>query len=470
MPPLILHNVPDDELYVGEDGIQRPYAMVFPGYVLLDFYLIFDIVTRSFTSPEPFANFNYHSSETQHNTRARKPIPESGSFGRSVRRSRSKTGTPARKEDPNILVADAIFSSYVAELTKKPTPSGGSAADKSRRPSGSGSQQSLSSQPVSQHDRNSDTDHEPNLVHHPVHRIPTEVILRGFHSAQQYAAISHYETLAGTILEDYPRDPALSQLKFKAGRGDPTALRARTLTPEERAKALSFAGGENWIKITFESEEAAEVAIEESPQTVMGFSVYAELWRGGPPTELDAVPAPGYGGKERHTLGAAAGRKDWSAAGRDRPFGSMPRNSTVSGGGRWARIPSPPSPDTSEVTLDTATISETQSTSTLAGGPQPPARSKDDDVFCRRIPTAKKMQLLPASDALLPQQSYSQKLLASIPVISWITGDIIGSEVPRKDDGEFDWALASFYWRLMWWLDFWLGFFGGDIAGSNKDD
>jgi hypothetical protein len=33
MPPLILHNVPDEELYVGEDGIQRPYAMLFPGYV-----------------------------------------------------------------------------------------------------------------------------------------------------------------------------------------------------------------------------------------------------------------------------------------------------------------------------------------------------------------------------------------------------------------------------------------------------
>lgn len=32
MAPLILHNVPDDELYVGDDGIQRPYAMVFPQY------------------------------------------------------------------------------------------------------------------------------------------------------------------------------------------------------------------------------------------------------------------------------------------------------------------------------------------------------------------------------------------------------------------------------------------------------
>lgn len=30
MAPLILHNVPDEELYVGDDGIQRPYAMVFP--------------------------------------------------------------------------------------------------------------------------------------------------------------------------------------------------------------------------------------------------------------------------------------------------------------------------------------------------------------------------------------------------------------------------------------------------------
>lgn len=31
--PLILHNVPDEELYVGEDGVQRPYAMLYPRYV-----------------------------------------------------------------------------------------------------------------------------------------------------------------------------------------------------------------------------------------------------------------------------------------------------------------------------------------------------------------------------------------------------------------------------------------------------
>jgi hypothetical protein len=30
MAPLILHNVPDEECYVGEDGIKRPYAMIYP--------------------------------------------------------------------------------------------------------------------------------------------------------------------------------------------------------------------------------------------------------------------------------------------------------------------------------------------------------------------------------------------------------------------------------------------------------
>ena len=32
MAPLILHNVPDEECYVGDDGIKRPYAMYFNQY------------------------------------------------------------------------------------------------------------------------------------------------------------------------------------------------------------------------------------------------------------------------------------------------------------------------------------------------------------------------------------------------------------------------------------------------------
>lgn len=39
MAPLILHNVPDDECYVGDDGVKRPYAMYFNQYVFLSAHL-----------------------------------------------------------------------------------------------------------------------------------------------------------------------------------------------------------------------------------------------------------------------------------------------------------------------------------------------------------------------------------------------------------------------------------------------
>jgi hypothetical protein len=48
MAPLILHNVPDDECYVGDDGIKRPYAMYFNQYVSRSLPLGFNAnVTRN---------------------------------------------------------------------------------------------------------------------------------------------------------------------------------------------------------------------------------------------------------------------------------------------------------------------------------------------------------------------------------------------------------------------------------------
>ncbi len=38
MAPLILHNVPDEECYIGEDGVKRPYAMYFNTFVILPFH------------------------------------------------------------------------------------------------------------------------------------------------------------------------------------------------------------------------------------------------------------------------------------------------------------------------------------------------------------------------------------------------------------------------------------------------
>jgi hypothetical protein len=84
------------------------------------------------------------------------------------------------------------------------------------------------------------------------------------------------------------------------------------------------------------------------------------------------------------------------------------------------------------------------------------------------MPGAKRMQLLPAEQALLPQQSFSRRLVNNIPLVKWLSADIIGSAVPRTEYGEFDWEKASLYWKIVWWVDSFTGWF--DICSVDKDD
>lgn len=431
MPPLILHNVPDEELYVGEDGIQRPYAMVF-------------------------------SAEPQHNTRSRKPVPETGSFGRSVRRSRSKTGTPARKEDPNFALADSIFTSYVSNLNKRqPRPSNSGDRSAHNNVTFDSETTTIPSQALTKTDR--DSEQEPRSLHRPahIHNVPTEVILRGYHDEQQYAALSHFETLAGRILEDYPRDPPITQRRFKSDLRDATALRPRPLTLEERRKAMAFAGGENWIKITFESEDAAETAIEESPQDIGGFLVFAERYRGVAPTNQDAIPAAAYRQQQQERRNSRSRSSD--EKNHKRPFSTLPRSPGVeapfSKGGLFDHQETP----------ESGTTYDSQILDLSPKRPfTDPNETREHEVYCRRVPTAKRLQLLPASDALMPRQSFGQKLWKKMPLVNRMTSDIAG--IPRTESGDFDWAVASFYWKVMWWLDVLLKVFGGDVAGNSKDE
>ncbi|RFU32621.1 hypothetical protein B7463_g3722, partial [Scytalidium lignicola] len=439
MPPLILHNVPDEELYVGEDGIRRPYAMVFPS-----------------------ADGNPSVS------RARRTVPETGSFGKSTRRSRSRTGTPAvaKREDPTIAAADAIFSSY---LSRPATPSD----IPQRKASVSSVAQPNLSASGSVVPAETTTGQNARYVH----KEPTEIILSGFKSTHQYAAIKQYEQIAGRICEDYPRDPPVEQRRYKADIRDPAALRRRAMTPEERAKALRFAGGEHWIKITFESAEAAEAAIFASPQTILGYLVSAELYRGVPPVADIAVPAISREGAAlragRSTAQALGPSSSAQALADRRPASALPRSfgtPTMTQIGRGQNSMSPPESNVSSRTFDTATLStSTSSSSTVLGHPSQPAQEEEPpSVYCRKIPTAKRMQLLPAEQALLPQQSYTKRLISNIPLINWFSSDMIGDQVPRTETGEFDRVKASLYWRIMWWIDSYLGILG--IYGDDKDD
>ena len=258
---------------------------------------------------------------------------------------------------------------------------------------------------------------------------------------------------------------------------------------------MRFAGGDNWIKVTFESGEAAEAAIYASPQTVLGYLVYAEPYQGMPPTDEEAIPAKiasqPSSRRDRltsKTLGPASSA--FSTRDDTRRTSTLPRSFTTPsmtqiGVGQQQSL-SPPGSNTSSSTLDTATLSTATASSAtvtsfspsdtqvgLAGSKSQTQNqeSENTSIYCRRIPTAKRVQLLPADQALLPQPSYTQRILAQIPFLAFFSANIIGTEIPRTENGDFDWALASLYWRVWWWLDLWFGLCGGDLAGSSdKDD
>ncbi|KAH9884000.1 hypothetical protein F4778DRAFT_764362 [Xylariomycetidae sp. FL2044] len=433
MPPLIVHNVPEDELYTGEDGIQRPYAMFWP------------------------------EGDRQRNTLRPRPreVNETGSFGRSSRRSRSRTGSlPPKREDANTQAADKVFSQYLSSRQQTPA-----ATAPTQRKS------SYVSQSVSKSQDDSTSAAQTSAYV----KQPVEVILRGYATpAQQYAAINQFEQLAGRICEDYSREPPPEARRYKSDLRDPALIGRRALSKEERTKVNKVASGEHWVKVTFESQEAAETAIYASPQKIMGHLVYAEMYRGVPPQDDTAV----------FDVVGDAGMLDPSKA---HPFGrrrsSQGKNSFskasggASGGLAGVRLQdgSPSGSHTSTQTMDTATASTssgTMSTATVTGA----GLEKSADVVegngltSRKIPGARKIKLLPADQALVPQPSFSQRLLAWIPLIGWFSGSIIGNEVPRNEAGEFDMKKASLYWQLMYYLDCWVGLFGYDLASGDKDE
>ncbi|EFQ32752.1 hypothetical protein CGRA01v4_09307 [Colletotrichum graminicola] len=455
MAPLILHNVPDEELYIGDDGIKRPYAMVFP------------------------------QQEGLSGARNRRGAAETGSFGKSTRRSRSRTGTPAgRRENPTVAAADKIFGDWISSQainnnnkniaastnTGAGTNSAGTGAASQRKTSGLAQAPLLASAAD-----DTPAAAEPRVTRH----VPTEVILRGYRSpSQQYAAISHYEQLAGLICEDYPREPPLEQRRYKSELRDPAFTRRRGLTGEERAKVNRADGGDHWVKVTFESADAADAAVYASPQRVLGYLVYAEPYHGHPPARDEPIPDVDSLVAANEDYGRSQSVPAGSFGNHRTPRGKHHRTASKSGAGNPFSLPnqrsmsdlSPPTSLTSSNTIETATISNMTSSSATVTESQPAQMLVEDSLFCRRIPTARRAKLLPAEQALLPQQSYTQRLVNMVPFLKWFSGSMIGNEVPRTDNGDFDWNRASLYWKIIWWLDATFGLFGGEILSADKDD
>jgi hypothetical protein len=291
--------------------------------------------------------------------------------------------------------------------------------------------------------------------------VATELIIYGFPAAYQYAAIEFYERVSeGNIYEDYDRYPPSSKYDLSLSRS--TAFRKSRMQPDVRRKVNMYHGGEHWIKVTFDSAEAAERACYYSPHTLNGHIVFAEPYRGTGPAEDAAIPAT----EERLNSVTASPSQNSTSTLQPGRMLQPPSSSTASSATALGRsspnLSSPPN----DQTLTQSTNTLNNSTATTATARAAPAERP------LRVRGAKRAVLLPAEAALLPARSRWQRTFGNWPLIGFFMGgasaNIVGDEVPRKNDGTFDWERASLYWKFWALLDFYLWF--ANFLGLKDDD
>ena len=314
---------------------------------------------------------------------------------------------------------------------------------------------------------------------------PAPVQLFGFPPESQYEAISFYEKISGGIIcEDYDRRPPASASRLGLGTLGGTPTRRRPLTRAEQHAAAQYAGGRCWIRVTFDSRAAAERAMAASPHILHGHWVYAQPYTGRGPAADEPIPqahdphAPdGLGALQPHptrpaTLGASAPQRSIS--------GSRANSSTLPANFRapWTQD-SPTSSDTvesSNTLVQSLLTAEPMELQSLESPAEPRASElartsgADQQAVARQrhfshFPDTPITQLRDASEALLPSPTLLERFLGGLSAWGLNPSEVIGSTVPRYENGDFDWDSSSFYWRLCYWLDSHLG---TDLCGMKE--
>ncbi|KAH7399012.1 hypothetical protein DE146DRAFT_788995 [Phaeosphaeria sp. MPI-PUGE-AT-0046c] len=314
---------------------------------------------------------------------------------------------------------------------------------------------------------------------------PKEVILYGFGTDVQWAAISHFEKVSnGLIYEDYDREPYNPKLNMTfSGYNAHRASNFRTLDKSALRKVNQYVGGDHWIKVTFDSAEAAERACHYSPHSIQGYNVFAEPYRGTSPTGGDRPIRANVGG----TLSQTASPNTLSSGtlgGRDASQSSITASSATAS---MAASTGPFGRSTTEPLLfrasgafpqdQDAPIPTSQAQSAPLSQSLAPSSSSTTTALNPRSARAtlrlkganvKPAVFLPQEKAFLPSQPRWQQTFGSLPVIGWVIGSgqgIIGDQVPRKEDGSFDANAASLYWRTWYAVD---SCFGTDFCGVRE--
>lgn len=448
---------------------------------------------------------------TPSSTRNARQPEESGPFGRNrslrttgSRTPRARTGTTPVRQKENTAVSEfgRLFAKEQAkEEERTKTTTGGSTGTSTVDTTRIG---------------------EPEAV-------PTECLFYGYagkHS--EWKVLSKFESIVspGYIVEDYPREDPTLYLSSNSPLGlrSPSVVARENLSREAIRKSRIYSGGAHWIKVTFDSYQAAERACFYSPLEIDGYMVHCEMWQGRGPGADVALPkgpagqehigagllATGEGannnnnnnkGGRARTFSTATG-KDSAIAGFERVMQTLPRGHTVQdtqyGQPEWENNDDSITSTTASSATATATdleplLSErvgiSGSSSSLRSRSVPnlpsqeitshqPSRSE----YMTHI-KVKKAVLRPISEALPPQPTFAERAVRSIPVVGWLvggggannnkqaggsqtTGVLVGVEGPLiKEDGSWDPA-NGWYWSFWRRVD---DCFGTDMCGM-KDD
>lgn len=440
--PTQFHAVPVEERAVDRNGKKLPYALEWPE-------------SASSIMSQNAGSLTKHRGHPKARGQ-RRQVEEKGPFGKSLRRKGSsratRTQTPAKRENPAL---DGFEQAWRHDQKK--------AAEAKQQSTTAGSQ----SDGVSAH-------RAPSLQ-----KEPSQVLLYGFSISSQPDAIKFYETASGgMICEDYDREPPH---RIPSTYSSSASAQHRALTTAESHLAKQYRGGDHWIKVTFDSAEAAERAIEASPHVIGGHYVYAQEFRGVGPDVDQPLLQP----HDMQSRGFSLSNRPAQTVGpsftqrpnfQSRNATTLPRSFTSN-----ATLQVDHHPD------EAASLSSSTASSATAISPnQQNFRSRQQSQTQNSVssltpeqngqiaprpdtytyfPDMPKAVIYPASEAFLPQATWSERVIQRLVKAGWFPGDFIGDGPPRMENGDFDYANASVYWRLMNWID---SIFGSDLCG-NKD-
>jgi len=354
-----------------------------------------------------------------------------------------------------------------------------------------------------------------------VEKVPTECLLYGYRAKNsEWKVLSRYERIVtpGIICEDYPReDPMLfTSTNSPMGFHRSSITVHQHLSREALQKSRVYKGGNHWIKVTFDSYEAAERACFYSPVEIDGCMVTCEMWNGrGPLSDAPVPTSAGVDGallstRPARTVGVQGGRASAVAGFEQAMTGTLPRSHTagdVQFGQPFASSSAGGARDDMDVDVlgsDTASSATATSPPQASTGlqvqqtsgsslrsrsvPNLPSQNASADPALHnssRIPGVRRIALRPVTEALPPQQSFLERLLRTVPVVNWALGfttpvrkdgvekagekekvGLIGEGPAVKDDGTFDQAGNGWYWKLWHTLD---RVAGTDFCGLKED-